>query len=215
LFLSPARRYSEDIDLVQLRPGPIGPTIDRLRAQLDPWLGQPARDHGGGVRLTYRFDSELPPVVRLRLKVETNTREHFTVRGTLARPFALESRWWQGQGAITTFQLEELMGTKLRALYQRKKGRDLFDLSVALELGVDPSAVVDIFRTYAQHGGHHITRALFEENLARKADQPAFRGDIPRLLPPGVSFDLAAGIDRIQRELIALLPGEAWKGQPR
>jgi len=28
--------------------------------------------------------------------------------------------------------LEELLGTKLRALYQRRKGRDLFDLAVAL-----------------------------------------------------------------------------------
>ena len=39
LHFSPARRYSEDIDLVQLKPGPIGSAINRLRAKLDRWLG--------------------------------------------------------------------------------------------------------------------------------------------------------------------------------
>ena len=64
-----------------MQPGPIGTTIDRLRAKLDPWLGVPRWERGEGVRLTYRFESEIPPVVRLRLKIEANTREHFTVRG--------------------------------------------------------------------------------------------------------------------------------------
>jgi len=213
LHCSPARRYSEDIDLVQLRPGPIGPTIDRLRAKLDSWLGEPRREQGEGVRLIYRFESEIPPVVRLRLKIEVNTREHFTVRSTVKRRFDVESRWWRGAAEVTTFEIEELLGTKLRALYQRRKGRDLFDLCVALDAGIDPAAIVDIFRAYARRGGHNITRALFEENLAGKAAQPAFTEDIARLLPPGVSFDVGAGIERIQRELIALLPGAPWQGQ--
>lgn len=76
LHFAPARRYSEDIDLVQLRPAPIGATIDRIRATLDRWLGTPKRERGEGVRLTYRFESENPPVVRLRLKIETNTIVH-------------------------------------------------------------------------------------------------------------------------------------------
>lgn len=215
LHFSPAQRYSEDIDLVQLRQGPIGPTIDRLRARLDSWLGEPKRERGEGVRLIYRFESQIPPVVRLRLKIEANTREHFTVRGTTNRKFAVESRWWRGHAEITTFEVEELLGTKLRALFQRNKGRDLFDLCVALDAGVDPTSVVDIFHVYTKSGGHHITRALFEENLASKIQLPAFTDDIPRLLPPGVTFDIAAGAERVQRELIALVPGDPWKGTPK
>jgi hypothetical protein len=34
-------------------------------------------------------------------------------------------------------------------------------------------------------------------------------------LPPGVTFDIAAGPERIQGELIALLPGDPWQGNPR
>lgn len=211
LHFSPARRYSEDIDLVQLRPGPFGPIIDRLRAHLDSWLGEPKREQGQGVRLIYRFESELPPVVRLRLKIETNTREHFAVLGTTHRPFTVDSRWWRGSAGITTFQLEELLGTKLRALYQRKKGRDLFDLHLALEAGADPNAIVDVFLTYMKKEGHPITRAIFEENLAGKIPLPAFTDDIAVLLPPGTTFDVALGAERVQHELIARLPGEPWK----
>lgn len=215
LHFSPSRRYSDDIDLVQLRPGPFGPTIDRLRARLDTWLGEPKREQGQGVRLIYRFESELPPVVRLRLKIETNTREHFAVLGTTNRPFTVDSRWWRGSADITTFQLEELLGTKLQALFQRSKGRDLFDLHLALEAGANPAAIVDIFLTYTKKAGHQITRAIFEENLAGKIQQPAFTDDIPVLLPPGATFDIAEGAERVQRELIARLPGDPWKGKPK
>ncbi len=212
LYFSPPKRYSEDIDLVQLQPGPIGPTMDCLRARLDPWLGEPRREQGQGMRLIYRFESEIPPVVRLRLKVETNTREHLAVRGTTARSFAVQSRWWTGKAEITTFQIEELLGTKLRALYQRKKGRDLFDLCVALETGIAPDAIVEMFRAYTKKEGLEITRAIFEENLATKIHLPVFVDDIPRLLPPGVTFDISSGFERVHKEIIALLPGEPWKG---
>ena len=43
LHLPPAARYSEDIDLVQVVAGPIGPVLDAMRGTLDPWLGEPKR----------------------------------------------------------------------------------------------------------------------------------------------------------------------------
>jgi len=71
--------------------------------------------------------------VPMRLKVEINTREHFALFGYARIPFTVTSRWFEGTADIVTFELDELLGTKLRALYQRKKGRDLFDLALALE----------------------------------------------------------------------------------
>jgi predicted nucleotidyltransferase component of viral defense system len=212
LHFSPARRYSNDIDLVQLQPGPFGPIMNRLRAQLDAWLGKPRWEQGQGVRLIYRFESEILPVVPLKLKIETNTREHFSVRGLAKKAFVVDSRWWQGTADITTFQLEELLATKFRALFQRKKGRDLFDLCLALDSGVDATAVVEIFQAYTKAAGIEISRAVFEENLAGKLELPAFTSDLPILLPPGASFDLVAGVSRVLTELVALLPGKPWKG---
>jgi hypothetical protein len=40
----------------------------------------------------------------------------------------VENPWFTGQAAVVSFEPEELFGTKLRALLQRRKGNDLFDL---------------------------------------------------------------------------------------
>jgi hypothetical protein len=78
LYFTPAARYSEDIDLVQVRSEPVGKTIDRARSVLDPWLGTPRRQlKEGRANLVYRFASEDAPPLKMRLKVEVNTREHF------------------------------------------------------------------------------------------------------------------------------------------
>lgn len=129
LYLDPPSRYSEDIDLVQAKPVAIGDVLDGIRRRLDSWLGRPKRSSSeASVTLTYRFESELPPVRPLRLKIEINTREHFAVLGYHQRPFVVTNPWFAGKTVVTTYLLDELMGTKLRALYQRRKGRDLFDL---------------------------------------------------------------------------------------
>ena len=48
LHLRPAARYSEDIDLVQVVGGPIGPLLKEIHAALDPWLGEPRWKQGEG-----------------------------------------------------------------------------------------------------------------------------------------------------------------------
>ena len=44
LRLLPPARYSEDIDLVQIRAEPIGETIAHIREVLAPWLGMPKHE---------------------------------------------------------------------------------------------------------------------------------------------------------------------------
>lgn len=127
--------------------------------------------------------------------------------------FTVDSRWFQGSARILTDELDELLGTKLRALYQRKKGRDLFDLAIALKEGaIDPQRLVDAFTAYMEHGGHTVTRARFEENLAAKLCDPQFSADIGSLLAQGYTWDLADAARAVSEHLITLLPGAPWKG---
>ena len=106
-----------------------------------------------------------------------------------------------------------MLGTKLRALYQRKKGRDLFDLAVVLTQGdVDPVRVVETFAAYMDHDGHRVTRALFEQNMQQKRTDPQFTADIGPLLARGYSWDLAAATAQVKAALIERLPGEPWRG---
>ena len=216
LYLRPAPRYSEDIDLVQVDAEPIGGTLDILRSVLDQWLGEPRRVfREGRVNLVYRFGSEGPPTVRLRLKIEINTREHFTEHGHVTLPFSVESRWFSGQADVTTFTIEELLGTKLRALYQRKKGRDLFDIWTATGRDdVTPDRVIDCFHRYMREGGHSASRAQVEENLAAKRKDARFASDIEPLLRPGTDWDVDTAMGTVLRELVSKLPGAPWRSSP-
>ena len=127
----------------------------------------------------------------------------------------VESRWFSGDAGVTTFKFDELMGTKLRALYQRSKGRDLFDLWFALAHGtVDTGALLRSFRRYMAEGGHTVTRAQFERNLHEKARSRGFRRDIQPLLRPDSNqdFDIDEALDVVRERLIRMLPGEPWQG---
>ena len=152
LHLKPPARYSEDIDLVQITAEPAGQMMEALREVLDPWLGKPQwKQTEGRVTFVYRFDSEDAPPIRLRLKIEINSREHFTIYGVQRVPFTVKSRWFAGSCHIHTYELDELLGTKMRALYQRKKGRDLFDLAVALKnSSADAARIVAAFSEYME-----------------------------------------------------------------
>ncbi len=217
LVLSRPGRYSEDIDLVQFAAGPIGPIMDDVRAALDPWLGPPGRKQTPeGATLVYRFESTSLPVQPMRLKIEINTREHGSHAPTRVQRFAVDSPWFEGVASIVTYSNEELLGTKLRALYQRKKGRDLFDLWQALSsLRLDDSSIVDMFDRYVRGEGNRITRAQFERNLAQKEGMPDFLGDILPLLPSGAGYDPQAAVQLVQERLIARLPGKPWRAPER
>ena len=214
LYLTPPARYSEDIDLIQVAPGPAGPVMDALRGVLDPWLGEARwKQSKGRVTFGYRFDSEDVPARRLRLKVEINTREHFAAFGFARRPFSVESRWFSGATDVTTFELDELLAAKLRALYQRARGRDLFDLAAGLADGrSNPRRIVDAFREYIGRDGRPVTRAMFERNLAGKLGDSQFNADMTALLTGSYEWRPEESARTVSERLISLLPGGPWEG---
>ena len=213
LHIHPPARYSEDIDLVQVRAEPAGPMMDAIREVLNPWLGKPQwKQTEGRVTFVYRFQSEDVPPLRLRLKVEINTREHFAVYGFMRLPFTVSSRWFKGSGEILTYGLDELLATKLRALYQRRKARDLFDLAIALEeTALDPDRVVSAFSKYMEQGGHDVIRDQFERNIEAKLRDAQFNTDIGPLLSAGYSWNSEEAAESVRCRLITRLPGDPQK----
>ncbi len=214
LFLAASRRYSEDIDLVQRHAGPIGELVDAIREALDTWLGSPRWKQGEGrFTLVYRFETTFPPVSTMRLKIEINTREHFSVLAIARHPFAVDNPWFSGTTELPVYHFDELLGTKMRALYQRKKGRDLYDLWIALQSGGTASdRIVGCFNRYMDHDGRTVSRAEFEANLATKLKNVAFLEDIQPLISPDISYDPVTAAELVHSELVSRLPGEPWKG---
>jgi len=213
LFLPSMSRYSEDIDLVMVRAEPMGPVMGRIREALTPWLGKPKyKQTEAMVTFYFSYTAEPPLEKPMKLKLEINTKENFTVYGYENRPLEVKSSWFSGKADIRTFVLEELLGTKLRALYQRKKGRDLFDPWLCQStLIVDPEKVVHSFLQYMNNSGLKVSRAEFEENLLRKLEDAAFRGDIKPLLRSGIKYDVDEAARYVMEELVSKLPGKPWK----
>jgi predicted nucleotidyltransferase component of viral defense system len=158
LLFRQALRYSEDIDLVQTQAEPIGETGSAIRKALS-WLGKcqwKQTEHS--LHLIFKFSPESAPDTSLKLKVEINTREHNAFFNVQTYPFKVANDWYQASTEISSFQAEELFGTKLRALLQRRKNRDLFDIGEGLkQLKMDEEKIVSCFEYYLQNQGTKIT----------------------------------------------------------
>ena len=117
-------------------------------------------------------------------KIEINTTEHFQVLDVNNVAFGFESQWFSGKSIVAVNQLEELMATKIRALYQRRKGRDLFDLWMVFSKNLaNIDECLKIFKKYCDHGGLKISKDLFLKNLELKRLNKDFQLDMNILLP--------------------------------
>lgn len=204
LHLPAPLRYSEDLDYVRTDDDPkLGDVFDALR-KIATEIG--LREHRRkfpGERsdmgaIWFDADPEIGPG-RIRVKIESNVAETHPLDGYVQLPFEMASRWWSGRAEVRTFKLEELLGTKLRALYQRRKGRDLFDLWAALtQLEVDDRRVVESLDHYEeQQGRRTFTYPQLRINLEGKVADRTFLDDLNALIavpPDAYEVDEAAAL---------------------
>lgn len=205
LYLNPAPRYSEDIDLVQINPGPIKPIMQRLQEVIN-FFEEPRKTQvrGHGAKAFYRFNSEYEEI-RLRLKLEINCKEHFNVLDWVEFPFEVNSEWFSGKTEIKTYSINELLGTKLRALYQRSKGRDLFDLDYSrLNIDLEIDQIIECFKEYTTFstGKRPPSKKEFLINIEEKEQSPEFTGDMEALLRSGITYNQEAAFDWLKNNLI-------------
>lgn len=181
--------------------------MDRVREVLDPWLEGRAKykKTERSNKLTYRFESEFPPVQNMRLKIEINCREHFTELGLLKVPFEVSSKWFTGKCKINTYHLEELLGSKLRALYQRSKGRDLYDQYQALtkSANLDIAKVIQCYYRYIDFSeGESPSQDLYLKNIIEKMSDPEFIGDTVGLIKREDDWDPHVAFKLIKEKII-------------
>lgn len=205
LYLNPASRYSEDIDLVQIKAGPIKPIMERLN-EVITFFEEPRKTQvrGHGAKALYRFTSEYEEI-RLRLKLEINCKEHFNVLDWVDFPFEVESEWFSGKASIRTYNINELLGTKLRALYQRSKGRDLFDLNYArLNMELNLEQIIKCFKEYTTFatGKRPPSKKEFLMNIEEKETDPDFTGDMEALLRPEIKYNPEVAFEWLKNEVI-------------
>lgn len=201
----PGLRYSEDLDYVRKSAGGIGELTRALR-EIGEHLGMKVNveiSKYPKVKFRAPFESGRGS---MRIKIEVNTYERSPALPLERVPFAVESAWFAGSADVLTFSTAELVATKIRALYQRSKGRDLFDMWAALTLlDLTPDEILDAFRPYRPDG---LTSALAIANLQAKLTKSDFRDDLKTLArrpPDGYDIDDAARI--VASTVLAALDG--------
>lgn len=191
LWLPRPMRYSEDLDYVRTTAGGVGPLFDAIRDVADDIgfdaVSTAVAQHPKAI-LRARSTAGMP----LRIKVEMNTFERAPARPTTTRPLAVETAWFTGTADVPTFALEELIATKLRAMYQRSKGRDVFDLwLVEYRFGLDPRDVAACFGPYRPAGW---SADIAIANVQRKLESRTYLEDLRPLVhdwPEGFDAEAA------------------------
>jgi predicted nucleotidyltransferase component of viral defense system len=231
LHLAPAARYSEDLDLVVVGTRPVAHIERALVRVLEPLLGRPFGRPGAAMRLaarnltqpskirrlTYHYTPAARPPAVMKVKIEMNFNERRPCYALADFPYAPPLPGLDGAVTLRTYALDEMLGTKMRALLQRSQGRDLFDLERACQRHdeavaggrdplVDPQRVVDAFATYLRREGTRVTRAEYEASLRTKLATRAFRQDMTKVLPPGAAYDIDRAAAQIRERFIARLP---------
>jgi len=220
--LAPAARYSEDIDLVVVGDRPEGHVKKGLIRVLEDVLGKPITFSWDQVFLTLRnrvqpsrilrLNYEVPPAAALAplaVKIEANVNERQPFLPLQEDRFGFDFRDEHHFVPIIGYDLAELLGTKMRALFQRDKGRDVFDLYWAL-LHSNPSVitanVIKAFEHYLRREKTVPRRGDFLRAMDRRMANRGFRQDIAPLLRRGIIFNIDEARTVVQEQLLNQLP---------
>lgn len=221
--LAPASRYSEDIDLVVVGTRPEDHVRRAIRRVLTDVLGEPktsvwdtlklalrnAVQPSRVLRMTYSLPSIIEPGRMLDIVIEANVTERKPHLSVVEIPFSFPFRDKSVQTRIKGYDIHEMLGTKMRAMFQRKRGRDLFDLYWALTKSakpVDPAAIIESFQHYMKQEGTTAGRAEFVGILEAHLKDRGFCSDMELLLRHGITYDPQTAGSYVKTHLLSQLP---------
>src|SRR5258708_3142412 len=141
--------------------------------------------------------------------VEATVPDRKPHRPIVEIPFEFPFRDATARTAIRGYHIHEMLGTKMRALFQRRRGRDLFDLYWALtraKPAVDPTGIIESFQHYLRQEGGSAGRAEFSGILESHLADRGFCSDMKQLLRVGVKYDPHEAGQYVQTNLLSLLP---------
>lgn len=223
VHLAPAARYSEDIDLVVVGTRPAEHIRRGIRRVLTEVLGAPKTSVWDTLKLAIRNTVKPSRVLRmtcsarsiiepgrtLEIVVEANVTERKPHRAVVEMPFSFPFRDKPVQTRIKGCDIHEMLGTKMRAMFQRKRGRDLFDLYWALTKSpspVDSSAIIASFQHYLKQEDTKAGRAEFVGILEAHLRDRGFCSDMEPLLRSGIIYDPQSAGSYVKTNLLSLLP---------
>lgn len=223
VYLAPPARYSEDIDLVVVGNRPEGHIRKALNRVLRDVLGTPKQSVWGDLklairntvkpsrvlRMTYAIPSLMETGKTLEIVIEANVTERTSYRPVVKIPFEFPFQDSTVKTQVNGYDIHEMLGTKLRALFQRRRGRDLFDLYWALKLAkpsVVPAKIIESFEHYLRLERSDAGRAEFMAILDGHLADRGFCSDMNPLLRMEIAYDSQQAGEFVKTKLLKLLP---------
>ncbi len=192
---------------------------------LEPVLGEPAPSLLYDAWLTLRNLAASSKLLSIKfkfvpfglihpetIKVDVNLNEHKSLFPLVEVVFnSLNDNGDLIAGNAVSYDINEMLGTKTRALMQRQQGRDLFDLWHAWALSsqgmsqhkVDGARAMEAFEWYLRNEGTQLGRAEAEHLLAQRLRMQSFRTDMDTLLRPGLpKYNIDHAADTVRAEFL-------------
>ena len=121
-------------------------------------------------------------------KIEISHVERFPI----ISPVKKKIKTPDGLADIVTYTLEELTATKLRALLERFKGRDIYDLFFISRLKPDSKIIRKMFLYYFYRSRKVFNPKVHYENIIKRYESGNYIDDVTDFIKPTVTFDLTA-----------------------
>jgi len=131
-----------------------------------------------------------------RLKVEISHIERFPILKSVKQRLKTPT----GQVSITTYQLEELTATKLRAFFERLKGRDVYDLHFIFKLGLQKVVTRKMFLYYFYRSRKVFNPKIHYKDLAMRYSSDKYVDDVTNFINPKVKFSLKEASNQIIKD---------------
>ena len=192
LYLAETSRLSVDLDFnhlgskeeVQKEKRAVRELIMELLKKQDNSYDVHYERPYGLTRIKARYKTVGVPIQNF--KIEISHVERFPIISPLKKKIKTPD----GLADVVTYTLEELTATKLRALLERFKGRDIYDLFFISQLKPDPTVIRKMFLYYFYRSRKVFNPNVHYKSLVRRYESGNYADDVSAFVKPTVTFDL-------------------------
>ena len=131
IHLEKSLRFSEDIDFEHRINKEIEHTLNEIKLIFEKAnLNIKIKRKKNNYEISFLYQSKAIKKPN-KLKIEISDREDFSILGYTRKLLPINNVCFSSNVMISTYDINEILSQKTRALYQRNKGRDLYDLFVS------------------------------------------------------------------------------------
>lgn len=192
LYLGETSRLSVDLDFNHI--GPKESVLKErpdVRKRIIALVGK--QDKSYIIHSKRRYEQT---TIKARYKAVTGPTRNFKIeishveRFPILNPVQKQLRTPTGHVGVTTYKIEELTATKLRALLERLKGRDVYDLFYISQLKPEPNVTRKMFLYYFYRSRKVFNPRIHYRNLTKRYNNESYVDDVSFLIKPTIAFSL-------------------------